>query len=259
MPATTVVAPVFVVMRSALVCTVAFDVALLFALFGSDAALNVAMFEIVEANGADGEAWSTSVNEAFVPVSIDGVVHVIVPVPPTAGVVHDQPGDTSDTNVVFAGVESVSVTVEESDGPAFATPIVYVMSLPAMIVAGPLLLAERSLCTTVFVLSVEELLAVFGSYVPLAVMVAVFESTMPPAVPGGTATVNVKFAIALTASSGMSQTTVPFVPCAGPTQLKAGPLFCTIDTNVVPAGRGSESVTLSAGFAPPFVALIEYV
>jgi hypothetical protein len=51
-----------------------------------------------------------------------GPVHVIVPVPPTSGVVHDQPpGALADTKVVCAGTGSVSVAPTASSGPEFAT------------------------------------------------------------------------------------------------------------------------------------------
>jgi hypothetical protein len=61
---------------------------------------------------------------AVAPETSDVALHEIAPVPPEAGVVHDQPaGEASDTNVVFAGVVSLNVTVAASLGPAFVTAI----------------------------------------------------------------------------------------------------------------------------------------
>jgi hypothetical protein len=51
-----------------------------------------------------------------------GFVQVIVPVPFTAGVVHDHPaGIVIDWNVVFGGVVSVMLTVVAVLGPLFVT------------------------------------------------------------------------------------------------------------------------------------------
>jgi hypothetical protein len=52
-------------------------------------------------------------------------VHVMVPVPPTGGVTHDQPaGAASETNVVLAGTLSVSETLVALLGPALSTVMV---------------------------------------------------------------------------------------------------------------------------------------
>ena len=54
---------------------------------------------------------TTIVNVAVAAEANAAFVAVIVPVPPTAGVVSDQPADAvADTNVVFAGMTSVSET-----------------------------------------------------------------------------------------------------------------------------------------------------
>ena len=50
------------------------------------------------------------------------IVHVILPVPPTAGVTHAHPtGVVAETNVVFAGVACVKLTVAALLGPRFVT------------------------------------------------------------------------------------------------------------------------------------------
>jgi hypothetical protein len=54
-------------------------------------------------------------------------VQVIVPFAPAAGVVQVKAGPeacVAETNVVFAGSASVSVTAVALDGPAFVTPTV---------------------------------------------------------------------------------------------------------------------------------------
>ena len=53
------------------------------------------------------------------------MVQVIAPVPPTAGVVHDQPaGVGSETKVVLAGVVPENVTVVAMPGPPLVTTCV---------------------------------------------------------------------------------------------------------------------------------------
>jgi len=49
-----------------------------------------------------------------------------------------------DTNVSPAGMRSVTVAPETSDGPLFVTVRVYVTLLPAVVVAGPLFTISRS-------------------------------------------------------------------------------------------------------------------
>lgn len=51
-----------------------------------------------------------------------GLVQVMVPVPPTTGVIHDHPAATTiDWYVVFAGVVSVRLALVAVLGPAFVT------------------------------------------------------------------------------------------------------------------------------------------
>ena len=69
--------------------------------------------------------WTTSVNVAVAPDAIVAVVAVTVPVPPDGGTTGVQPaGAANETNVVFAGMTSLSATVCASLGPAFAATIV---------------------------------------------------------------------------------------------------------------------------------------
>ena len=67
-------------------------------------------------------------------------------------------------------------------GPPFETVIVYVTGLPAVTVAGPILVTETSTNDTVTA-SVPLLFSVFGSFDDE--IVAVFENTVPDGVPGG--------------------------------------------------------------------------
>src|SRR5512142_3147792 len=120
---------VFVTPRSAETATadvVVVAVALLFAAFGSVVVLvSEAVFVIVDAAGTAAPTWTTSENDTFAPVRTVGAVQVTAPVPPTGGVVHVNPApDVSETNVVFAGMLSVSTTDCASLGPGFVTAIV---------------------------------------------------------------------------------------------------------------------------------------
>jgi long-subunit acyl-CoA synthetase (AMP-forming) len=81
------------------------------------------VFVIVEPAGA--VVATVSVNVALAAFASVAMVQVIVPVPPTAGVVQLQPpGDESDVNVVFAGSVSVSETLCATFGPLLVTLIV---------------------------------------------------------------------------------------------------------------------------------------
>src|SRR5689334_14033179 len=66
---------------------------------------------------SDGSTATTSVKTAFAPAARVATEQLTGPVPPTAGVVHDQPpGDASDTNVVPVGTESASATLAAALG-----------------------------------------------------------------------------------------------------------------------------------------------
>src|SRR5437763_1390738 len=112
--------------RSACARTVVVAVALLLSLFASAVVeLTVAVLEIVVPSAVFGLTWTASVNAAVAPLASDGVVHVTVPVEPTAGVVQDHPaGVAIDWNVVCAGDGSVIVTLAAAFGPALLTVMV---------------------------------------------------------------------------------------------------------------------------------------
>ena len=86
------------------------------------AALAVAVLVTVDPFGVAAFTLTTSVKIALAPLASEGFVSVIVPVPPTAGVVAVQSlGCDSDTNVVPAGKVSLTDTLAASVGPAFVT------------------------------------------------------------------------------------------------------------------------------------------
>jgi hypothetical protein len=85
----------------------------------------LAVFEIT-APTAPGLMWTVIENVAEVGAS-EAIVQLIVPVPPTAGVVHENVGPVvcdSETKVVFAGTASVRATLAAFEGPRFVNVMV---------------------------------------------------------------------------------------------------------------------------------------
>src|SRR5438552_18122167 len=128
-PAPCWASPVFVTERSApALTTVVVTVAELFPGTLSVVLLDVvAVLLIVVPFGVFAFTLTTRLKLAFAPAANGEIVQVTVPVPPSAGLVHEKDGPAVceiDTNVVFAGVASLSDTVWASLGPAFATLIV---------------------------------------------------------------------------------------------------------------------------------------
>src|SRR5688572_8171983 len=112
-----------------------------------------------------------------------------------------------------------------------------------------LLVTERSARPTTAVCAVAELLSGHGSKVSL-VAVAVLRSVVPSGVLGSTLTTSLKVAVAPAPNVEIVQLTVPVPPTAGVEQLKAGPLVCANETNVVLAGIASVNATLTAPLGP---------
>jgi hypothetical protein len=203
--------------------------------------VTVAVFVIVPDVLA--ETWTTREIVADAPEASVAAVQLTVPAAPTAGVVHVNAGPAiwvDETKVVPAGSRSESVTVAAALGPALATVIVYARLVPGVTVAGAVFVTETSAETLTVVVAVAELLPGVGSGVVLDV-VAVLDSV--PVAPVGTLTTSEKVALAPEAIEAMVQLTVPPAPTAGVVQLNAGPAVCVEETNVVPAGSASESVT----------------
>ncbi len=70
--------------------------------------------------------FTMSWNVAVAAAGRAAMLHVIVPVPPSAGIVHVKAGPfvcAEETNVVCAGTASVSTTLAASEGPLFVTEI----------------------------------------------------------------------------------------------------------------------------------------
>src|SRR5581483_147916 len=119
---------VMVAVRSACVCTVVVAVAELLPEDGSvvvEAA--VAVLLIVAPLAVLALTLTTMVKTAVSEAATVAFEKTMLPVPPTAGLVVDQPVPvvtTADTKVVFVGTASVTVTVCASDGPALLKLIV---------------------------------------------------------------------------------------------------------------------------------------
>jgi len=87
----------------------------------------VAVLLIVVPLGVFAFTFTTRVKLALALAASVAMVHVTVPVPPGAGLVQEKDGPAVcaiETNVVFAGVASLSETLWASLGPAFATLMV---------------------------------------------------------------------------------------------------------------------------------------
>ena len=126
MPGLTVAVAVLATARSAAVVTVVIAVEVLFKAFGSGVALvTFAVFAIEPV--APGLILMVTENVADADGRKDAIEQVMVPVPPTAGVEHENAGPVvcdSPANVVFAGIVSLSETLVAVDGPLLVTVIV---------------------------------------------------------------------------------------------------------------------------------------
>src|SRR6266851_5087794 len=127
-PAPVCGSPVFATERSAPALTVVVAVAELFPGTLSVVLLNmVAVLLIVVPLAVFAFTFTTRVKLALAPAANVAMVQLSVPVPPGAGLVQEKAGPAVcviETNVVFAGVASLSETLWASLGPAFATLMV---------------------------------------------------------------------------------------------------------------------------------------
>jgi hypothetical protein len=171
-----------------------------------------------------------------------------LPDAPTTGVVHDQPpGDDRETKVVSTGKASNRLTLAATLGPALFAVMVYVRLFPVYTGSGvPMLVTERSADAATVVVAVSLSFPGFPSAVA-EVAVAVFESTVPSATEGATATVNVKTALP-TANDGFEHDTSPPAPTAG--VVHDHPAEAGKETNVVPAGSVSLQEAEEAASGP---------
>src|SRR5689334_15132693 len=111
----------FVTAMSATATTAVVAVPVLFPGVGSVVAVAaVALLVIVAPFAVFGLILTTIVNVAASPAKEVALEKTMLPVPPTAGALVDQPAPTvtlAETNVAFAGTASVTVTVCASLGP----------------------------------------------------------------------------------------------------------------------------------------------
>src|SRR5882672_3126667 len=113
------------------------------------------------------------------------------------------------------------------------------MFVPALAVAGPLLLTDRSALAVTVVTAVALLLPLFGSaFVPNTVAVLL----KVPVKPGLMVAVSVNCALTPEPREANVQVTFPALPTPGSLQTAAGPVFWMRAKNVVPAGNGSLSI-----------------
>src|SRR5262245_35763742 len=100
--------------------------------------------------------------------------------------------------------------------------------------------------------SVSMLLAGFGSGVR-PTSGARLASVVPFGVALLTFTTNVNVAVAPGRSDGVVAVTVPVAPTAGVVNVKTGPVFCSIETNVVLGGRVSNNPRVRPSEGPALV------
>src|SRR4051794_24038441 len=127
------------------------------------------------------------------------------------------------------------------------------MSVPALAVAGPLLLMVRLADVVTVDVAVAALFKVFGSaFSPL--IVAVLFSV--PANVGLMFAISVNCADATFGSAANVQFTVPGLPTPGSLQTAVGPLFWMSELKVVPAGRLSMRTPFVSASGPLFMTVI---
>src|SRR5205814_1651529 len=183
-------------------------------------------------------------NVALAPLANEAMVQTIGPVP-----LQLNAGPVvwfAETKVMPAGTVSVSVTLAAFDGPAFAAVTVYVTFVCAGVAPGALFVTVRSALALTSVEAVDELLLGFESGV-VDVTFAVFITVVPFVSEPLNVTVTLNVADAPAAKVAMEQVTVAPV-----VQVNVGPLVCDSETNVVPAGSVSVSVTEAASEGPRF-------
>ena len=223
--------------------------ALLFVRFGSvTAELTLAVSLICVPAAVPAVTFNTTVNVDD-PGAKLGLVQLMVPLLPTAGVVQDQPpGIVIDWNVVFGGVVSVMLTVVAVAGPAFVTTCEYVMLFPAWTPCGlAVLVIERSALSPTCVLTLALLLPLFGSPVPAEATEAVSVMVVPDATLVFTLTTKLNVAVVFAAILPVS------VHVYGEVEVHVQPAGPVSETNVVFAGRVSVTTGVLDAAGPPLV------
>jgi hypothetical protein len=179
------------------------------------------------------------------------IVQVMVPVPPTDGVVQLQPtGEESETNVVFAGTDSVKLTVVVVEGPLLVKLCTYVTLALGATVDGEAefvtaMSAEAGKATRM--LTVALLLVSVVSFVPELTL-----SVSPMVVPAGvalpTTTASVKLDETEMSFTARIQEMLPVPPTAGVVQVHGA--VDEREENVVLVGIASLNTTLTADCGP---------
>lgn len=115
--------PLLVTARSHLSCTYTVVVVVLFALLGSEVVADTADVAVTLPLTVVVGTFTTTTMFAEAPdARLDPSVQLIVPVEPTAGVVHVHPaGGSTDSKVVGPGVASLKLTPVAAAGPLFVT------------------------------------------------------------------------------------------------------------------------------------------
>src|SRR5437899_93332 len=153
-PAAAIAGPLLVSARSATRCTIVGAVAMLFvALVSSPALVAVTVVVLTIVPWVAGAMCAPILNVALAPGASAPTVHVT-----TFGAVWLHPDDAP-ANVVPAGSVSVTVPPLDVEGPLLVTVTVYVISVPAVAVAGPVLVIARSANRWTFVIAVAMLFA----------------------------------------------------------------------------------------------------
>jgi hypothetical protein len=113
--------PLLVMAKSHVTFRLVVTVVLLLALLGSEVVAETAEVAVIGPTVTVDGTFNTTTMSAEVPEPRFALsVQVMVPVAPTAGVVHVHPaGASTDWNVVFAGVAWVSETPVAAAGPLF--------------------------------------------------------------------------------------------------------------------------------------------
>ena len=111
-------APLLVTVRSQATLTFVTTLVLLFAANGSLVVADTDDAAVMDGAVTVAGTFSTTMMSAATPEATLGLVQLIVPVPPTAGVVHVHPaGGEIDWKVVLAGVACVNVAPAAAAGP----------------------------------------------------------------------------------------------------------------------------------------------
>ena len=107
----------------------------------------MAVDDTYDPGGAPASTCTVIVNPASAAAARSATSQVTSPLSPTAGVEHEKAGPliwVSETKVAPAGSATVSVTEAAGSGPRLAAVIANVMSVSAVVSAGPLAWADRS-------------------------------------------------------------------------------------------------------------------